>query len=212
MKGAVLACLLLGTLPLAAQRRDFLTAEEVDKIRAAQDPNLRLPLYAAFAKDRVAQVQQLIARDRPGRSALVHDLLEDYTRIIEAIDTVAEDALRRKIDITKGIAAVLPAEEELLAALQQVERTELADKARYEFVLKDAIAATEDSIELAREDLGERSRKVLAKQAAEEDERAADLSPEEARARGEAKAKQEKQRKAPTLRRPGDPPPRIGGK
>jgi hypothetical protein len=212
MKRAIVACLLFVSLPLAAQRRDFLTAEEADKVRAAQDPNLRLPLYVGFAKDRVAQINQLVARDRPGRSALLHDLLEDYTRIIEAIDTVADDALRRKIDITKGIALVLPAEQELLAALKKVEQAELADRSRYEFVLEDAIAATEDSIELAKEDLGDRSREVLAKQAAEEKEREADLTPEEAKERAEAKAKQEKQRKAPTLRRPGDPPPRIGGK
>lgn len=212
MKRGILACVLLAALPLAAQRRDFLTAEEADKIRAAQDPNLRLPLYAAFAKDRVAQINQLIARDRPGRSALLHDLLEDYTRIIEAIDTVADDAVRRQIDIAKGMALVLPAEQELLAALKKVEQAELADKSRYEFVLEDAIAATKDSIALAEEDLVERSRKVLARQAAEEQEREAGLSPEEAKARAEAKAKQEKQRKAPTLRRPGDPPPRTGGK
>ena len=62
-------------IPLGAQKRDFLTAEEADKVRNAQDPNLRLPLYLTFAKDRMAQINQLILRDRPGRSALLHDLL-----------------------------------------------------------------------------------------------------------------------------------------
>jgi len=204
------ALMVMLAIPLSA--RDFLTAEEADKVRQAQDPNLRLPLYLSFAKNRVAQINQLIARDRPGRSALLHDLLEDYTHIIEAIDTVADDALLRKVDITKGMALVLPAEQELLAALKKVNEAQLADKARYAFVLDDAIAATTDSIELSKENLGDRSRDVLAKQQKEDQERQADLTPEEAKQRQEAKAKDEKQKKAPTLRRPGDPPPRIGTK
>jgi hypothetical protein len=178
----------------------------------AQDPNLRLPLYLTFAKDRMAQINQLISRDRAGRSALLHDLLEDYTHIIEAIDTVADDALRRKVDITKGMALVVSAEESLLNGLKKVEDAQLADKARYSFVLDDAIAATKDSIELSKENLGDRAKDVLAKQEKEEKERQADLTPEEAKKQQDAKAKDNTQKKAPTLRRPGDPPPRIGTK
>ena len=212
---SVTALILLATLavPVAAQKkRDFLTAEETDKVRQAQDPNLRLPLYLTFAKDRLAQINQLISRDRAGRSALLHDLLEDYTKIIEAIDTVADDALLRKIDITKGMALVVPAEESLLAGLKKVDEAQLADKARYSFVLTDAIAATKDSIELSKENLGDRSKDVLAKQQKEEEERQADLTPAEAKKQADAKAKDNNQKKAPTLRRPGDPPPRIGTK
>lgn len=207
-----ISILAIAVIPVTAQRRDFLTAEEIDKVRVAQDPNLRLPLYIEFAKNRIAQMNQLLVRDRAGRSALMHDLLEDYTRIIEAIDTVADDALRRKIDIMKATAAVLPVEKELLAALKKVEQADLPDKSRYEFVLDDAIAATEDSIELAQEDLGVRSQEVLAREAKKEEERKSDLTPEEAKQREGSKTKQEKQAKAPTLRRPGDPPPRIGTK
>jgi len=213
MMRSVTALILLATLavPVAAQKkRDFLTAEETDKVRQAQDPNLRLPLYLTFAKDRVAQINQLISRDRAGRSALLHDLLEDYTKIIEAIDTVADDALLRKIDITKGMALVVPAEESLLTALKKVDEAQLTDKTRYSFVLNDAIAATKDSIELSKENLGDRSKDVLAKQQKEEEERQADLTPAEAKKQADAKAKDDKQKKAPTLRRPGDPPPRIG--
>ena len=215
MMRSLAALILLAALamPLAAQkRRDFLTAEETDKVRQAQDPNLRLPLYLTFAKDRVAQINQLISRDRAGRSALLHDLLEDYTKIIEAIDTVADDALLRKIDITKGMALVVPAEESLLTALKKVDEAQLADKTRYSFVLNDAIAATKDSIELSKENLGDRSKDVLAKQQKEEEERQADLTPAEAKKQQDAKANDDKQKKAPTLRRPGDPPPRIGTK
>ncbi len=205
-----LLLLLLAAALLPGATRDFLTAEEIDQVRAAQDPNIRVQLYLKFAQQRIAQINQLLSRDRAGRTALVHDLLEDYTGIVEAMDTVTDDALRRKVDITKGIALVTPGEREMLAQLMKVETSAPADMARYEFVLKDAMDVTRDSIDLYK-DLGGRALEVSAKDQKEEDARKAGLAPADAKRETDDKAKQQKQeqtRKAPTLRRPGDPPPK----
>ena len=93
----------------------------MDQIRDAQEPNARLKLYIEFARQRVAVLQQYLSKDKPGRSALIHDTLEDYTHIIEAIDTVADDALGRKLPLDVGMKEVATAEGEMLAALQKVE-------------------------------------------------------------------------------------------
>jgi len=207
---ALLVCLLLAA-PLAAQR-DFLTNDEIDKIRDAQEPNLRLKLYADFARERVDLVKSLLGKDKTGRSALIHDTLDEYTKILDAIDTVADDALARKLNVKAGLDAVASVEKQALPYLQKVQDSHPRDLERYDFLLKQAIDATADSLDAAQEDLGKRALDVEAREQKEKQERLDSMSPVEregkqaaAKQAEEKQAEEEsKQRKAPTLYRPGE--------
>jgi hypothetical protein len=206
----LLACLLI-TAPLAAQH-DFLTNDEVEKVRDAQDPNMRLKLYADFARERVDLVKSLLSKDKTGRSALIHDTLDEYTQILDAIDTVADDAISRKLDVKLGLDAVASVEKQMLPVLQKFQESSPRDLERYDFVLKQAIAATSDSLDAAQEDLGKRTSEVEAREQKEKQERLDAMSPVEREGKqaedkkaAEKKAVEEvQQKKAPTLYRPGE--------
>ena len=200
-----LCSVLLFAIAGVAQQRDFLTADEADQVREAQEPNTRLKLYLHFAQQRLDLLQQTLKAEKAGRTLLAHDLLEDYTRIVEAIDTVADDALKRKAVLNEGMAAVAATEKDMLGVLTKIRDLKPKDIARYEFALDQAIGATEDSAELAAQDLGGRTQQLQAKEAKEKQERESMMRPDEVKAKRTAEAKEtETKRKAPTLRRKGE--------
>ena len=79
--------------------RDFLTDYEVDVLRKNQQPKDRIAAYIKFASLRIELIDQLLAAEEAGRGARIHLHLEEYSRIIEAIDTVIDDALSRDLDM-----------------------------------------------------------------------------------------------------------------
>jgi hypothetical protein len=202
---ALLICALLAAPLAAQQQRDYLTVDESDQIREAQDPNERLALYIHFARQRLSQVDHWLAKEKPGRSILIHDALDDYSNIIDAIDTVADDALQRRVDIKVGLAAVATAESEMLLGLQKIQDSQPKDMSRYDFVLRQSLDGTNDSLDLARQDPTVRAAAVATKQAKEKKEREDAMTPTErdAKKAEEANAGKEK-KKAPTLLRPGE--------
>jgi hypothetical protein len=207
---------LLWCLALAAPlwgQRDFLTADEASQIREAQEPNDRLKLYAKFAKERTQMVQSLVNKDKAGRSILIHDALEDYSKILDAIDDVTDDALLRKLEVKLGLEAVVAMEKQALPMLQKVQNSQPKDLARYDFALTQALETTEDSIKSSQEDLGKRSDQLEARDAKEKKQmKDLGLSSEDGaksdsdKADGDKKtdSNQPPKRKAPTLKRPGE--------
>jgi hypothetical protein len=205
--GLIISLCVASAALVFAQDRDFLTPNEVEQVREAQEPNERLLLYIHFAKQRMDLVQQYLAKDKPGRSIFIHNALEDYSRIIEAIDNVADDALRHNHPIDTGMVAVISAEKEFLAQLNKIQDSEPKDVDRYKFVLSDAIDTTSDSEQLSMEDSKKRGAELSADDTKEKNERESLMSTEEQKDRKKAANKeQDSKKKIPSLYRPGEKP------
>lgn len=195
-------------LPVAAQEylgvRDFLTEHEADVIRQTQESPDRIAAYTHFATLRLELVDQLLAKEQAGRGAKIHRNLEDYGRILEAIDMVVDDALLRDRDLAETIGPLVEAERGFLARLEKIEQADSDDLWRYEFVLEDALDITADSLELSEADLDDRKRDIIDSDGAEKAARERTMT--DARRKDVDKAKKktatkeaEHERKRPSL-------------
>ncbi len=203
---AAMCFLLAGSL--GAQDRDFLTADEAAQIKEAQEPNQRVELYAKFARRRIDLVKSLLSKDKQGRSIVIHDALDDYAQILDAIDAVVDDALERKLDVKPGVTAAESYERDALPLLERIRDSQPKDLDRYEFVLKTAISATNDALDSATADLGERAKDVQHRAAEEKKTLDQMQTPADRKAKEEQEKKDaqqpQQQRKPPTLLRPGE--------
>jgi RNA binding exosome subunit len=191
-----------------AQDRDFLTPDEVEQVREAQDPNERLALYIRFAKQRIDLVENYLAKEKAGRSIFIHNTLEDYSHIIEAIDTVSDDALRRHKDIDKTLIVVLDSEKEFLDKLNKIQEANPKDLERYKFVLTEAIDTTGDSHEMNMADSTKRAGELAVTDQKEQKDREAMTPSKELKDRKkDTQTQDEQKKKVPTLYRPGEKPP-----
>src|SRR5215472_967438 len=87
-KRIVLLILML-TVAASARKRDPLTEAEADQIRqAALEPYKRLKLYIKFTGARLDAIEQLRAdpKQAEGRGRKIHDLLEDFTSLMDEIN------------------------------------------------------------------------------------------------------------------------------
>ncbi len=207
MKAAIAGLIAASALCLA-QDRDFLTPSEVDQIRETQDPNDRLALYVHFAKMRIDIIENYLAKEKPGRSIFIHDNLDDYNHIIESIDSVTDDALRRHKPTDKGMLVVLDAEKEFIDKLTKIQDSDPKDLDRYKFLLTEAIDTTSDSRELNLEDSTKRSAELATGDAKEQKEREAMMPAKEVKDRKkDAQGEEEQKKKIPSLYKPGEKPP-----
>ena len=186
-------------------QQDFLTDHEVDVIRESQEPNLRITHYLHFARLRLELVREQLTKEKPGRSATIHRNLDEYGRIIETIDVVIDDTLAGEGDVSEVMEKVVLEEGGFLASLRQIADDPADDHFRYEFVLEDAIEITQDSIELAKQDLGERLAAVRTTDERERQKLEESMTPALREETTKIKKEEEKKkRKRPTLLKPGE--------
>ncbi len=168
-KVALLAVLICAVMVSAQRRRhDPLTEAEVDQMReVAQEPEKRLKLIIKFANARMQAIHQLRGDPKmaEGRGKQIHDLLSDFSELVDELDDNVNMYATRKQDISKPLGDVIVADSDWQLKLRGLKEdaTAAAEAKDYQFVLDTAIDAVNASADNARDLLDE-----IAKEKAEE--------------------------------------------
>jgi hypothetical protein len=166
-----LAALLFAAIPLTAQLggREPLNQKEIDDLReVAQEPDKRLKLMVQFARARLATIEQLRGDPRfaADRGPRVHDLLEDFTKLIDEIGDNIDDYVDRRADLRKPLKTVIEADTEFQLKLRSLKEQgsgaggKAAETADYSFVLQNATDAVNASLDDARKLLADQEAAV----------------------------------------------------
>jgi len=137
--------------PAFAQKKDYLSDNEADKIRDADTTSERIKLFVSFAADRIKKLQYEFAH--PGelhRDERINTLINAYAGCIDDGSDLIQLGVQKQQDIRDAIKEMQSRAPEFLAYLK-----ELAAKgqavAAYKENLDDAIDATNDAIRDAAE-------------------------------------------------------------
>jgi hypothetical protein len=167
LRHPILALLVFSAIPLAAQLggREPLDETEINKLRdVAQEPDKRLKLMVEFAHARLAAIDQLRgeARLAADRGPKVHDLLEDFTKLVDEMGDNIDDYAARKADLRKALKTVIEGDTEFQLKLRTLKEQGAGAGAKagsetgdYTFALQNAIEAVNLSLDDARKLLQE---------------------------------------------------------
>jgi hypothetical protein len=142
------------------QKRDPLTANESDQIaELSQEPDKRIKLILKFTQARMTTIEQIEGDPRmaAGRGKQVHDLLEDFTSLIDELDDNIDDYTDKKSDIRKALKDVIETNTSFQLQLRTLKQQKASAKefADYTFVLQNATEAVDSSLDNARQALQE---------------------------------------------------------
>ncbi|HZP33138.1 MAG TPA: hypothetical protein VFB23_07200 [Candidatus Acidoferrales bacterium] len=141
--------------PAFAQKKDYLSESEADKIRDADTTSERIKLFISFAADRIKKIQYEFAH--PGelhREERVNSLINAYSGCIDDGSDLIQLGVDKQEDIRDAIKEMQGRAPEFLAYLKGLSAKGQA-VAPYKDNLDDAIDATNDAIKDAAEALKE---------------------------------------------------------
>lgn len=143
---AVVCGTLLVPARLSAQDREFLTPEEIDAVRDAQEAEKRIPLYLEIAEIRLGAIRAAIASVKSGAGRTAQRKLEEYTQVMEALETAILDARERRTPFPKAMELLktkLPAAQQFLDSLDNEDSPLYKD---YQYTLEEAVDMTGELI------------------------------------------------------------------
>jgi len=136
-----------GADALWAQKKDYLSEVEADKIRDAGTPSERIKLFVTFAAERLRKFQYELERPSAERrrGELLNSLLNSYTGCLDDAIELVQLGVEKQSDIRKGLEEIQKKAPEFLKYLQGLAENG-PEREKYQSNLEDAIEATQDAI------------------------------------------------------------------
>jgi hypothetical protein len=141
--------------PAFAQKKDYLSESEADKIRDAETSSARIKLFISFAADRIKKLQYEFAH--PGelhRDERINALINAYAGCIDDGSDLIQLGVEKQQDIRDAIKEMQSRAPEFLTYLKELSAKGKAAEP-YKDNLDDAIDATNDAIRDAAEAIKE---------------------------------------------------------
>ena len=134
----------------SAERGDFLTEEEADQLRDAQDPSERIQKYLEFSQIRLERFDDF--RNRPPNPdydvpGYLETQLDQHIRITDALKDWIEDQFNRHNDMRSGLKKVLEMGPHQLEQMRHIEQSSDPYAAGYRKSLSDAIDDFTDALD-----------------------------------------------------------------
>jgi hypothetical protein len=143
---------------LPAQKPDYLSDEEEEKIRDAQEPSERIEVYLTLTQNRLDRIASF--RSKPmdpqyDNGAYIDHLLDEYISLTDDLKNWIQDQYDRRGDMRKGLRKALEAGPKELEDLRRLHDTPDAYAADYGKSLRDARDDFTDALDGATKALGE---------------------------------------------------------
>ena len=160
MTSTLLLAVSLG-VAAGAEKGDYLSDDEVEELREAQEPSERIEKYLSFAQIRLTRFDDY--RNRPPDPdydipAYLDTQLDQYIHITDALKDWIEDHFDRRDDMRAGLKKFLEMGPHQLDQLRHIEQSSDPYAVAYRKSLGDAIDDFTDALDGATKALSEQSK------------------------------------------------------
>ena len=195
-RAALLMLVILAATALAAraqQKGDFITEDEQDKLREAQDPSERIKLYLEFEQARMDQFNSF--RSKPAdpkydNGGYMDGLLTQIIGLNDELKNWIDDQYDRNGDMRRGLRLLLDAGPKQLEQLRRIQQSPDANSPDYAASLHDAIDDLTDTLDGGTQALSDQEKKFGAMKREEK----ADVQESKERAKEEKKLTKEEKK------------------
>ena len=144
----LILCGIANATPSSA-KDDFLTREEINSIRDAEDAGGRVLLYLKFAQQRLDAAQEKTASwKEAGTWRAIQKSLAEYNFILEALEDALGDARQQRAPLGKPLKELENQGKHFLKVLQQLQNA--PNRSDYQFTLDEAVEMTQDELAEAK--------------------------------------------------------------